>query len=128
MFRLELLLSIAAGGAIGSAARYTLASLIGAWTGPAFPWGTLAVNILGSFVMGVLVEAMALKFSAPETLRAFLTVGLLGGFTTFSAFSLEAALMISRNDFAAAAGYIGGSVVLCIAGLFVGLSLVRALA
>ncbi|MCG8696219.1 MAG: CrcB family protein, partial [Minwuiales bacterium] len=90
-----------------------------------FPVGTVTVNIVGSFLMGALVALMALKLSPSPELRAFLTVGLLGGFTTFSAFSLDAVLLYERGAFAAAAAYVAVSVVCSIGGLVAGLQIVR---
>ena len=92
-----------------------------------FPWGTLTVNVLGCFLMGLLIGAMALRWSVGNELRAFLTVGVLGGFTTFSAFSTDFALLIERNTYASAGFYLVASVGLSIAALFLGLALVRAL-
>ena len=119
-----LILAVALGGAIGSVARYLLAGLIPS-SGGGFNWGILWVNVIGAFVMGVIVEGSALKWNLTPELRAFLTVGILGGFTTFSTFSLDSVLLLQRGAYAAAAGYIGGSVILSIAALFAGLYLVR---
>ena len=83
---------MAAGGALGASARYLLGRASGRLFGFGFPWGTLTVNVLGCFLMGVLIEAMALRWPVHNELRAFLTVGVLGGFTTFSAFSADFAL------------------------------------
>ncbi|HWA89165.1 MAG TPA: fluoride efflux transporter CrcB [Rhizomicrobium sp.] len=119
-----ILASVAAGGALGSLLRYFVASAI---PSSPFPWGIFIVNITGGFIMGVIVELSALKLSIGPELRAFLTVGILGGYTTFSTFSLDSALLIQRGTYLAAAGYIVGSVVLSILALFAGLALVRAL-
>lgn len=122
------LIAVAAGGAIGAALRYLFAAQIGRLLGPGFPWGILATNIMGSFVMGVLVEGLALKWNlSPET-RAFLTVGVLGGFTTFSSFSLDTVLLWQRGEIVPAALYVAASVCLSIAALVAGLLLVRSLA
>ncbi len=122
------ILLIALGGAIGATGRH----LVGVATlrafGPGFPWGTLTVNILGSFLMGVLIEILALKFNASNELRLFLATGILGGFTTFSAFSLDMALMIERKQMLVAGAYAGVSVGLSVAALFAGLAVARALA
>lgn len=119
--------AVGAGGAIGSMARYLLAGWMQspAWSG--FPYGIFLVNVSGGFIMGVLTEAMALKFNVSPELRAFLTTGILGGYTTFSTFSLESALLIERHAYASAAVYIAGSALLSIAALFMGLWIVRAL-
>jgi len=124
----KIVLAIAAGGALGSVARYLFAGQVTRLAGSHFPWGILVVNVLGSFAMGVLVETMARSWSASPEMRAFLAVGVLGGFTTFSSFSLDAALLIQRGSLGPAAAYVLGSVALSILGLFAGLALVRALA
>jgi len=118
-------LAVAIGGAVGSVARYLAMSAIGKALFSSFPWGTFAVNVLGSFIMGVLVECFALKWSAGLATRALLTTGFLGGFTTFSTFSLDAAVLIERGELAAAAAYVVGSVVAGLIGLFLGLHVVR---
>jgi fluoride exporter len=118
--------AVAAGGALGSLLRYFLASAIQP-AGSVFPWGIFIVNITGGLVMGLIVEASALKLNLAPEMRAFLTVGILGGYTTFSTFSLDSALLLQKGEYALAAGYIGGSVVLSILALFAGLWIVRAL-
>ena len=119
------ILYVALGGAIGASARYGLGMWLFKFTGPGFPWGTLAANVLGGLLMGLLVGWLALKVSGGEHLRLLLGVGALGGFTTFSSFSLEAMLMIERKSYGLAAGYISSSVVLSIVALFVGLVMAR---
>lgn len=118
---------VAIGGAIGSAARYG----VNVWSfkllGSEFPWHTLIVNLLGSFIMGALTELMALKLNVSLETRAFLTTGILGGFTTFSAFSLDFALMMERKAFLAAGSYALASVLLSFAAIFSGFHLMRAL-
>lgn len=104
-------------------ARYGVGRLLpaGSW-----PWGTMAVNVVGGLAMGLLTGWLAFRSGAVgETVRLFAAVGVLGGFTTFSAFSLETALMIERREFALAGGYVAASVVLSIAALFLGLMLAR---
>ena len=95
-----------------------------------FPWGTLTVNVAGSLVMGLLAGWLAFRADAAwsQSLRLFLLTGILGGFTTFSAFSLDAALLWERGDVALATSYVIGSVVLSIGALAVGLAGIRALA
>jgi CrcB protein len=116
---------VAAGGAIGAVARYLLATQVGHWLGTGFPWGTFAVNIIGCAIMGVLTELFALAWSPSPELRALLTVGILGGFTTFSAFSLDTILLMERQVWAAALLYVLGSVLLSLAGFFGAMRLMR---
>ncbi len=118
-------LAVMAGGALGALARYLLAGQVTRIVGVGFPWGTLVVNVLGALVMGVLVEMMALHWSVSQAMRAFLTVGVLGGFTTFSAFSLEMANLLERGAYGPAFLYALGSVVLCVAFVFLGMFVVR---
>ncbi|MFN3669269.1 MAG: fluoride efflux transporter CrcB [Brevundimonas sp.] len=121
------LLIVAAGGALGAVARYG----VGVWGQRLFPaatwpWATLTVNVVGGLLMGLLAGWLAFRGGAhSESLRLFAAVGVLGGFTTFSAFSLEAALMIERRQTAMAAGYVAASVILSIAALFLGLMVAR---
>lgn len=122
---MNLVLAIAAGGALGAVGRHFVGAAALRLFGSGFPVGTVTVNIVGSFLMGALVALMALKLSPSPELRAFLTVGLLGGFTTFSAFSLDAVLLYERGAFAAAAAYVAVSVVCSIGGLVAGLQIVR---
>ncbi len=119
------LFAVALGGAVGASGRYLFGMQMLRLMGPGFPWGTLGVNIIGSLIMGVLAESFALRFNVSAEMRSFLMTGVLGGFTTFSAFSLDAGVMIERNDFALAGLYIAASVVGSIAALFFGLYAVR---
>ena len=121
------LLYVMVGGAVGSGARYLTGSAVTALLGPDYPFGTLAVNIVGGLLMGVLVGVLA-RNSASETWRLLLAVGVLGGFTTFSAFSLEVVTMIERGAFGVAFGYVLVSVIGSVAAWFAGLSAVRAVA
>lgn len=122
---MRLLLYAAAGGAIGTAARHLVNVGFGRWLGPGFPWATLFVNVVGGFLMGALIEALALRFDGSVELRTFLATGILGGFTTFSAFSMDAVLLMQRGETAMAALYIGASVALSILALLAGLWLMR---
>ena len=124
----SILLAIAIGGAFGSIARHYVSTGIYNATGPAFPYGILAVNVIGGLVMGIVVELGALKLNYSPEIRAFLTTGILGGFTTFSAFSLDTALLIERGDWLGSAAYIVASVALSVGALFTGLWLVRVFA
>jgi CrcB protein len=123
---MAMILWVAAGGALGSAARYMVTAASQRLLGPDFPWGTVAVNVSGSFIMGLLAALITQKWLPNDNLRAFLTVGILGGFTTFSAYSLDFALLVERRDYFAATLYGAGSVVLSLAAVFLGIWLVRA--
>lgn len=116
---------IAAGGAVGAVARYVVMVGVARLWGSAFPWGTLTVNVVGSFILGALVEILALVWSPGEGVRALLVVGMLGAFTTFSTFSLDVVTLYERGALAAAAAYIIASVVLSVAALFAGLWVFR---
>ena len=122
------LLLVGFGGAFGAICRYLLGVQLGRRLGTAWPYGTLAANVIGGLLMGVLVGVLAYRGGADqEKWRLLLGVGVLGGFTTFSSFSLEAALMIERRTYFAAAGYSLISVVLSVTALFAGLIVVRRL-
>lgn len=122
---MNMILPIALGGALGAVARYALAGQVTHWFGPNYPWGILVVNVLGCFAMGVIAELGALKLNLSGELRAFLMTGILGGFTTFSAFALDSAVLIERGDVNGSLLYVGASVVGSIGALFAGLALVR---
>lgn len=112
------------GAGIGGALRHGVNVAAARAFGYDFPFGTLIVNLLGSFIMGLLVGFFAYRAGlVPQHMRLFLTTGVLGGFTTFSAFSLDAALLIERHDYALAMTYIFGSVIASIVALFIGLAL-----
>jgi CrcB protein len=120
------LLLVALGGAVGSSARYLFGVQAMRLFGVGWPYGTLGVNIVGGLLMGLLAGWLAQRGGLDqERWRVLLGVGMLGGFTTFSAFSLETALMIERRDYAAAAGYVALSVVLSVGALFAGLVISR---
>ncbi|MBD8618729.1 fluoride efflux transporter CrcB [Sphingomonas sp. CFBP 13728] len=121
------LLYVMVGGAVGSGARYLTGRAMLSLLGPDYPFGTLAVNLIGGLLMGVLVGVLA-RNTASETWRLLLGVGVLGGFTTFSAFSLDVVTMIERGAFGVAFGYVLVSVIGSVAALFAGLSAVRAVA
>jgi CrcB protein len=123
---LQLILAVALGGAIGSVARYMVGHGSAKLFGLAFPWGTLIINIAGSFLIGAFAESFALRWDAPQAVRVFLTVGICGGFTTFSTFSLDAYVLLERGELWPAAAYMAGSVVLSIGALFAGLHVMRA--
>ncbi|MCC3860455.1 fluoride efflux transporter CrcB [Pseudemcibacter aquimaris] len=122
---MNMILAVAAGGAIGATGRFLVGRMMFTLMGPGFPYGTLAVNIIGSFMIGLLIEALALKFNASHTMQGFLVIGILGGFTTFSAFSMEVGLMMERGELGTAAIYAFGSVLLGLGALFSGLYIGR---
>ncbi len=117
------------GGGLGAAARHGVNIAAARLFGVGFPWGTIIVNVAGSLAMGLIVAWLAFRGGGGWTqhTRLFLTTGFLGGFTTFSAFSLDVALLWERGDQGLAAAYVAGSVVLSVAGLFLGLWLMRTL-
>jgi fluoride exporter len=109
-------IAVAVGGALGSVARFWLAGVMAVLTGPRFPWGTLLINVLGSFVIG-LVAGLTLipeRVAMHPDIRLFLMTGFCGGFTTFSAFSLQTLELIQAGEMIPALGYIVGSVLLCV--------------
>ena len=122
---IQTVLFVGAGGAVGAMGRFMLGRVMLQTMGPGYPWGTLAANVIGAFIMGMLVELFALRLSAPHNVQAALMAGVLGGFTTFSAFSLETALMIERNEWMGAASYAAISVIACVGALFLGMAIVR---
>ena len=117
------------GAGIGGTLRYAVNSVCARYCGPSFPWGTLTVNIAGSFLMGALAGWLAFKAGEgwSHPLRLFLATGILGGFTTFSAFSLDAVALWERGDLGLAMAYVAASIVLSIGGLAAGLVLARSL-
>ena len=121
------LMLVAAGGAIGSSLRHLVNLAALRLVGPMFPWGTMAINIVGSALMGLVAGWFALRSGTTpnQDLRLFLATGILGGFTTFSAFSLDAMLLWQRGEAGAAAFYVLGSVAISLAGLAGGLALMR---
>jgi CrcB protein len=116
------------GGGIGAALRHGVNLIAARSFGHTFPYGTLIINVAGSLAMGLIAEYFALKAGLPQRMRLFLTTGILGGFTTFSAFSLEVALLYERGQIAGAAAYVVASVVLGVGALFAGIVIVRMLA
>ena len=116
------------GGGLGAALRHGINQASARTFGTAFPYGTLMINITGSLLMGLIAAYFAFKGDASQHWRLFLTTGILGGYTTFSAFSLDAALLYERGEVSAAAIYVVASVALSIAGLFAGFAVVRSFA
>jgi fluoride exporter len=113
------------GGGLGATLRHLINVICARCMAPGFPWGTFIINITGSTVMGLIAGYLAFRGEASQPWRLFLMTGVLGGYTTFSAYSLDAALLYERGELLLAALYVVGSVVLSIAGLFAGLALIR---
>ena len=122
------LILVMAGGAIGAGCRYLGGGLILRALGPGYPYGTLTINLLGGMLMGVLVGVLARASVGGEAARLFVGVGILGGFTTFSSFSLETWTMLARGDLAAGAGYALASVLGSVLMLALGLYAARTMA
>ena len=123
---MKMILSIALGGALGALSRHVIGHMVAERLGRDFPYGTLTVNVVGSFLMGFLVIALASRFDASPELRGFLAVGVLGGFTTFSAYSLEIALLFERGAMQMSLLYAFLSVILAVGALFGGMMVGRA--
>jgi fluoride exporter len=121
-----LLLAVAVGGALGTMARYGLGGYVHGRLGPTFPWGTLTVNVCGSFVLGLLLPLLD-RHAPAGPLHAFLVVGCVGAFTTFSTFAWEAVMLLQDGARRRAAAYIGASVALGLAALVAGLAVARLL-
>ncbi|WP_028135020.1 fluoride efflux transporter CrcB [Bradyrhizobium japonicum] len=124
---IQYILAVAAGGALGAVVRYLVSIGAGRAFGTDFPWGTLIINVTGSFLIGVLTGLFATKWNLPQAARIFLTVGICGGYTTFSTFSLDAWYLIERGQTVASAAYMIASVVLSVGALIAALHVVRAL-
>ncbi|HJN61873.1 MAG TPA: fluoride efflux transporter CrcB [Alphaproteobacteria bacterium] len=126
---MKIVLAVAFGGAIGSLGRYYLADLAERWfasfLGAGFPYGTIVVNVLGSFIFGALVESFAVAIMPSAEIRALVFVGVLGSFTTFSAFSSDTYLLLERGEIGRALLYIFISVAISLGAFFVGLRLLR---
>ena len=121
------LVLVALGGAIGASLRHVVGLAALRFMGPGYPWGTLTVNLARSFLIGVFIEMLARRFGSSNELRLFVATGILGGFTTFSAFSLDFAVLWERGATLSAFGYVAGSVGGALGALFLGLWVVRAL-
>jgi len=120
------LLAVALGSALGGCLRYLATLGVNALLQRAFPWGTLAVNVAGCLLIGMLHVFIVERGGQSETLRLFTMVGVLGGFTTFSSFSLETLLLVQQGALGRAAGYVAASVVVCLAASVAGMALARA--
>jgi CrcB protein len=123
----QFIVAVAVGGAIGSVGRYLVAIGAGRAFGTNFPWGILIINVTGSFLIGGLAGLFALKWHLPQAVRIFLTVGICGGYTTFSTFSLDVFYLMERGELVAAGIYLVASVALSVSALVAAMQLVRAL-
>ncbi|MBY0382446.1 MAG: fluoride efflux transporter CrcB [Xanthobacteraceae bacterium] len=124
----QFILAVALGGGVGAVTRYLVAIGSGKLFGMNFPWGTLIINITGSFLIGLFTGLFALKWNLPQAVRIFLTVGVCGGYTTFSTFSLDTFYLMERGETLAAGAYMVASVVLSVGALIIAMQAVRALA
>jgi CrcB protein len=122
----QFIFAVAAGGALGSVARYLVGVGAGKLFGTEFPWGTLIINVAGSFLIGAFVGLFAAKWDLSQAMRIFLTVGICGGFTTFSTFSLDGYYLIERGQTLASFVYMAASVALSVGALIAAMRLVRA--
>ncbi len=122
---IKILMAVAFGGAFGAVGRYLIMSQVGHWFGAAFPFSTLAVNVLGSFILGGLIEVMALVWSPSEEVRAMLVVGVLGALTTFSTFSMDIYFLMERGDAFSAGLYVAASIIFCVLAFYGGLHVLR---
>jgi fluoride exporter len=123
----QFILAVAAGGALGSVARYLVGIGSGKLFGTSFPWGTLIINVTGSFLIGAFVGLFATKWDLSQAARIFLTVGICGGYTTFSTFSLDAWYLIERGQTLSSAAYMLTSTVLSVSALVAALHMVRSI-
>ena len=123
---IQYILAVAAGGALGAVLRYLVAIGSGRAFGTDFPWGTLIINVTGSFLIGIFAALFATRWNLPQAARIFLTVGICGGYTTFSTFSLDAWVLIERGQTVASAVYMISSVVLSVGALVAAMQVVRA--
>ena len=121
------LAAVAIGGASGAVLRWLMAGAVQRWSGGAFPWGTFAVNALGSFLLGFLFVWLIERSTASELVRLALTVGMLGAFTTFSTYSLESIRLLQEGAYGMAAGNVVGQVVVCLLLTWLGIQCARVL-
>lgn len=121
----KMLLSVAFGGAFGAVARYLVMSGLGHWLHAGFPYGTMVVNVVGSFALGAMIEISGLVWSPSPEMRTFIVIGILGSFTTFSTLSLDVFYLVERGQASAAGLYMVASLLLAIAGLYAGMMVFR---
>lgn len=122
-----MIMAVAGGGALGSVVRYVVVVQAARLLGLTFPWGTLIVNVTGSFLIGAFAESFALRWDTSQVARAFLIIGICGGYTTFSSFSLDVATLIGRGESWVTAAYVIASVILSIAAFYTALPITRAI-
>lgn len=121
-------LAVAFGGALGAMGRFAVVQLVNRLNGSHFPWGTLAANISGSFVIGIAFAFFALKHTDPSGVgRSLIVVGMLGAFTTFSSFAIESLVLIEQQHYVSATFYVLGSVLACLAAAALGLGVAKLL-
>lgn len=120
-------IAVVVGGALGAAARYLIMIGIGHWFGHGFPFATVVINIIGAFLLGSFVQISALFWSTSPELRIFITVGILGSFTTFSAFALDVYMLWGRGETIEATAYVAISIIFGIVAFFTGVSVFRTL-
>lgn len=123
----DTIFAVAAGGGLGAMLRYGASGAVYQWTGEDFPYGTLLVNVLGSLILGFIVQMTETRVVPGPQMKMFLTVGLCGGFTTFSTFSMETWRMLAEGSYLLAAVNAAGSVFLCLVGVYAGIVLARML-
>jgi CrcB protein len=123
----DTLFAVGAGGGLGAMLRFAASGAVYRWTGEDFPYGTLLVNVLGSLVLGFIAQLSETRVSPGPLMKMFLTVGLCGGFTTFSTFSLETWRLMADGSYLAATANAAGSVLLCLLGIYAGVLLARLL-
>jgi CrcB protein len=111
------------GGGLGASVRYWISGLIPRWVDSGFPYANLFINVSGSFLIGLLMTAMEDRFLVSPSLRVFLTIGILGGYTTFSSFSYEAVALLNSGEILRASAFIVLSIGLCLVGTFLGAAL-----
>lgn len=121
----QMLVFVGLGGAIGAVGRYVVMSTVGHFTHGGFPWGTLTVNVLGALMLGAVLELSALVWSPSPEVRAMVVVGGLGGFTTFSTFSMDLYYLLDRGYIVSAGAYTVGSVLVCLVAFWAGMSMLR---
>ena len=124
---MKLVLAIAFGGALGALGRHFVSVQIENWFGSSIPWATLVVNVIGSFLLGVLYEAGTTMWQPTVELKAFLIIGLLGAFTTFSTFSMDVVVLVERGAWVTVGIYVTGSVSIAVLGLVLGIAATRGL-